>query len=205
MEGKPEIRRRIRGQRQKLAEETVISKSRAVLAQLMRSNDFASARRIMFYFDHDNEIKTEKMIKEALKEGKEVFLPRISDDPNEIVVHKITNLDEDTAVGAYGIVEPKADRAQECDPISIDLFIVPAVAFARSGDRLGRGAGYYDKFFGSFKTDALRIGLSYDFQVLDYLPSMDHDMRVDKIITESQVIICKKELNRKTREETARR
>ena len=159
----------------------------------------------MFYFDHDNEIKTEEIIKEAFKKGKEVSLPGITDDGNEIAVYKITNLDEDTAVGAYGIVEPVADRAEKCDPISIDLFIVPAVAFARSGERLGRGAGYYDRFFGSFKTDALRIGLSYDFQVLGHLPSMDHDMRVDKIITESQVIMCKKELSKKTQEETAQR
>ena len=67
----------------------------------------------------------------------------------------------------------------------IDTILVPAVAFSRSGDRLGFGKGYYDKLLMNFKGTV--IGIGYDFQVIDELPSLPHDIRMNKIITEKRI------------------
>jgi 5-formyltetrahydrofolate cyclo-ligase len=74
----------------------------------------------------------------------------------------------------------------------MDLIMVPGVAFDRSGNRLGRGLGYFDRLLGRpFKKRVPVIGLAYELQLVEQVPTTDRDMPVDKIITESEVIDCR--------------
>ena len=85
--------------------------------------------------------------------------------------------------GAHGIPEPT-----EIVPISIEeieIILVPGLAFDKTGARMGFGKGYYDKLLETRK--AIKIGICYDFQLLDKIPSEPHDVPMDIIITEKRV------------------
>jgi hypothetical protein len=92
--------------------------------------------------------------------------------------------------GAFGIWEPGDTR--ETDPGSIDWIIVPGVAFDKKLNRLGRGKGYYDKLL--VQTSATKIGICYELQLFDEIPAEPHDIKMDFIITENNIIHRKDEL-----------
>ena len=68
-----------------------------------------------------------------------------------------------------------------------DLIVVPGLAFTRTGDRLGQGGGWYDRFLSARSRHAVAIGVGFDLQVVDELPVEEHDVRVDAVVTESSV------------------
>ena len=72
------------------------------------------------------------------------------------------------------------------DPSEIELIIVPAVAFDRNGNRLGRGKGFYDRLLQT--TSATKIGVGYDFQLIEEIPAEPHDIPMDMVITQKHYI-----------------
>ena len=84
------------------------------------------------------------------------------------------------ADGAYGIAEPQGESV--CAAAEIDLMIVPGVAFTREGVRLGRGKGYYDRYLAREGVRAYTVGVCYACQLLQELPSEEHDRRVDIVV-----------------------
>ena len=95
----------------------------------------------------------------------------------------VNNLDHDLEMGPYGIQQPRMPQAEALPMEDIDLSIVPGVAFDKQNHRLGRGAGYYDRFLMSFPSGKPTIGLAYDFQILDSLPTEEHDIPVTRVIS----------------------
>lgn len=87
--------------------------------------------------------------------------------------------------GAYGILEPDANLAR-IDPKELHLILLPGVAFGPQGERLGRGAGYYDRYLP--QTDALRVALVFDFQLLAQIPQQPWDQKAHWVITEKRDI-----------------
>lgn len=90
----------------------------------------------------------------------------------------------DTVSGRYSIREPAGGK--EVPPREVDVWIVPGLAFTSAGDRLGYGAGYYDRFLAEAAPDSLKLGVAYPFQILDALPVAGHDIRLDGIVTDGQ-------------------
>lgn len=84
--------------------------------------------------------------------------------------------------GAFGIEEPTGEI--EVPAQDIDLIIVPARAFTRRGERLGRGGGFYDKYMSLSGFRAYKIGIAYSVQIFDSLPCDTHDIKVDEVVTE---------------------
>lgn len=82
--------------------------------------------------------------------------------------------------GAYGIMEPQSQRL--CAVEDIDLMVVPGVGFTRSGVRLGRGKGYYDRYLSQEGFRAYTIGVCYACQLYDELPAQEHDRAVDVVV-----------------------
>ena len=132
------------------------------------------------------------MIEEALKLGKKIAVPACDIKAKEIKPCLLRTLENrHLKKGAYGISEPspcaqglgEPFATQLIDPAKIDLCIVPGLAFDLSGNRLGRGLGYYDRFLSRLPESAHKIGLAFKFQVLKRLPfCLPHDVRVDKVI-----------------------
>ena len=86
--------------------------------------------------------------------------------------------------GKFGIPEPTTQPYEG----HIDLIIVPAVAFDKEGHRLGRGGGYYDRFLKKYPRATL-IGVGYDFQLVEKVPTERHDRKMHRIVLPSQAII----------------
>ena len=90
-------------------------------------------------------------------------------------------------LGAFHIEEPTGDNI--ADPEEIELVVVPAVAYDRRGNRLGRGKGFYDRFLAS--TKATKIGVGYEFQLLDEIPAEAHDVPMDMVITQNTTVVVR--------------
>ena len=111
---------------------------------------------------------------------KELYLPRVNGDDLEIVAYNPTSL----TCGAYGIQEPVGEKTVGIE--SIDTVIVPAMAYDRTGNRLGRGRGYYDRLLAGSR--CRKIGFVYDCQIVDRVPTDQFDVAVDVIVTDKQII-----------------
>ena len=95
----------------------------------------------------------------------------------------------DLSPGTLGIPEPHPDRCQSPEAFAPDVALIPAVAFDRSGNRLGFGQGYYDRLLASPAfANTLLIGVAHDFQIVDALPSEPWDRPVHVVATPSEVI-----------------
>ena len=100
-----------------------------------------------------------------------------------MIASLVKDLRRELSPGPFEIPQPKKKCIREVPYESIDLVIVPGLAFDRQGNRLGRGAGYYDKFLAKLPKETPRIGLAFDFQVLKDLPTLSHDISVDKVVS----------------------
>lgn len=181
------LRDEMNRKRNALAKAEAESKSRAIAANLAKIKEYKEANAVIFYAAKGNEVQTAGLIREALRQGKKVLLPITNTAAKEIEISEVKDYSSDLKKGAYGIMEPKKKRA--FDERKIDVVIVPGVAFDTDGHRLGYGLGYYDKLLRRL-ANAAKIGLAYDFQVVDKLPRESHDHPMDMIVTESRVIRC---------------
>ncbi len=146
--------------------------------------EFARAKRIALYVSFKNEVLTETIWEEALAGGKEVYFPRIVRGKRGLVFVQAGGK-EDFTRGSYDISEPAGDSVVGC--IShLDMIVVPGVVFDRCGNRVGYGKGYYDRALGAKR--CLTVGLAFEFQLLDFMDSEPHDMKMNKIVTEGNVI-----------------
>lgn len=176
---KKPVRKSMLAKRAALSEEGVIEKSRAAAGNLFSLEEFKKAETVAFYLRKGNEIETRWMIEQAIKQGKKILVP-VTNESMEMVEFESF---ESLVPGKYEIPEPKEKRKYGKHP---DLVVVPGVAFGLCMHRIGYGKGYYDCYLRF--SPALRVGLCYDFQVLESLPSHEDDERMDIIVTEKRII-----------------
>ena len=150
---------------------------------LFNLDKFNRAKKIAIYFSKENEVSTKDIIHSMLMINKEVFLPRV--DGDKIDFKRINSLN-DVAIGRFNIMEPNK-RCASIDPNKLDMIIVPCVAVDKNGNRIGMGAGFYDRFFSDYKT-IKSVCLAYDFQLIDEIKADKHDKKIGVIITEKDVI-----------------
>lgn len=154
--------------------------ARQIRKKLYKEKEFVEASSIGAYYSTGSEVPTGQMILDALR-TRDVYLPRVI-DTRIMEFGQITSLDE-LRPGIYGVSEPKQSAANECP----DVVIVPAVGASPDGSRLGYGLGYYDTFLRSHKVGTT-IAIVLEKQIIRRLPTDDHDVRIDMIITEDRVI-----------------
>lgn len=151
-----------------------------VFERLEKSAAFLMADKILMYHSLPDELPTIEFLNKW-GSRKRFFLPRVNGVNLEILPYDQSRLE----LGSFQIEEPQGDELT--DPSELELVIVPAVAFDRRGNRLGRGKGFYDRFLQS--TKATKIGVGYDFQLFEELPAEEHDVPMDIIITQSEYIV----------------
>lgn len=180
LRAKSELRRRIRGQ-------TVPKMSDAGLwlehfKEL--AGDFAS---LVGYMPLADEPDCRGILEYWLHKGRTVYLPVFEKEKGIYSLAQVGGLDgEWLCVGNYGIAEPLPSLPRRGAPFFFEggcVWLVPGLGFSRSGVRLGRGAGYYDRLLAG--SNALKIGLAYEGHVFDWLPSEEHDVRMDYLLTET--------------------
>ena len=185
---KSAIRNRIKKMRRKQDPSTIIKKSSAIWKFLLSLPEYRRAKTIAFYasIEKEGEVATLEMIEDSLTQNKKVCLPKVVADRLKFFdVKSVKELKE----GAFGILEPIGDKIK---PEQIDMVVLPGIAFDATGNRIGFGRGYYDRFLKKVK-NVSRIALAFDFQIVDKIPSTKPDVRVHKIITESRIIDCSKD------------
>ena len=149
--------------------------------QLWRTSRFAC----IYISSKPGEVDTQGLIHSALEEGKRVCVPVIEPENAELALVEINSLDN-LEPGYFGILEPPNGVRQPLDSIDWDLAVVPGIAFDRLGHRIGFGKGYYDKLLAA--KDSPKVGLAYNFQVVEPFETLPHDVAMDLIITENETI-----------------
>lgn len=186
---KEQIRKEIILKRDLLNPGEVNDKSQKVFEYLVEMKIFKESSNIFTYLSFKNEVKTDKIINHSLKCSKNVYIPLCNTAIKELVVCKMDSW-RDLEPSKFGILEPKIENIKIGNREDIDLTIVPGVVFDRKGNRIGYGAGYYDKFFSSLKNDICKIGICYSFQIIDTIVPSSYDVPVDYLVTEKEIIKC---------------
>lgn len=137
------------------------------------------------YLAFRSEVTTNSLIEKMLAEGFTVVVPVVEPD-GDLSHHQLI---EPQAVsdGPYGVPHPARNEFTKLD--TIDAVLLPLAAFDRSGNRLGYGKGFYDRFLATLPTTATRIGLAFAIQEAQEIAAMDHDQKLDMIVTEQEIII----------------
>jgi 5-formyltetrahydrofolate cyclo-ligase len=176
---KQQIRSRILLKLKTQKEEERVRKSKQIKKKLFRTSVFKKAKVVLFYIAFGGEVETQDMIKEARKLGKITTVPVCKKD-RVTLMPCILNVNAKLTKGPYGICEPYDKKRISLE--DLDLAIVPGIAFDKYGNRLGRGKGCFDRFLKRLSKDTPSIGLAFDFQILPYLPTNAHDIKVNKVI-----------------------
>ncbi len=177
---KKELREEIKNRIRDLSEEYKRKSSNAITEHILHSASFINADSVFIYVSTKNEPDTSLIIAEALKTGKCVFVPKCLKKGIMIPV-KIT---ADTAFesGYMGIPEPR-DYNINTNVTEIDLSLIPCLSANQNGERLGHGAGFYDRFLADVKTE--KMCLCFGEILSDDIPTDSHDVKMDYIVTEN--------------------
>lgn len=176
---KEDVRIRIKAQKALLSAREKAEAAQAAFECLESQASFLMADNILMYHSLPDELSTIQFI-EKWCGRKHFYLPRVNGVNLDILPYDRTRL----SLGAFQIEEPQGDETSDIS--DIELIIVPGVAYDRAGNRVGRGKGYYDRLLSTSR--ATKIGMAYDFQIVDSIDAEDHDVRVDMIITDKSVI-----------------
>lgn len=170
------LRQEMKRKRRVLTEEYKKTASEIIFKKLSELPCYREASAVCVYMDSFGEVKTDLIINDLRKAGKEILFPVTDVKTNTLSLCR----DCETFIkGAYGISEP--EKKELVDFSYPDLIIVPGLAFDENKNRLGFGAGYYDRLLA--KSHAFKIGICYDFQYLMSIPSEEHDILMDIILT----------------------
>ena len=135
-------------------------------------------KRIFVYLSYSSEAPTDKLIERLLEDGWTVYAPRVEGKTMAAVEYG-----EDFALSDLGIREPLGERYDG----RMDVAIVPMLAVDEQGGRLGYGGGYYDRYL-SAHTETWRLGYGFDFQIVRQVPTEEHDVRLDGVITDKRIV-----------------
>ena len=160
-----------------------------IMDKFLRLPTFDSARCILLYASKRGEVHTDGIILSALSLGKKVALPVTIKEGHVLELYEIKGIEE-LSEGAFGILEPARNPERRVQPEEVELVVVPGVSFDRRGHRLGYGMGYYDSLLKKVK--GCKIGLAYDMQIVEHVPDEPHDVAVDMVVTQSELIRCSK-------------
>lgn len=176
---KHEIREHIRHKKAQISDKEKQIQSAAVFEKIENLTEFQNAQNILVYWSMPDELSTHNFIIKWSRK-KQLLLPVVKGD--EMLIKPFSSKDE-LKQGSLGIWEPDVQKEFLH---AIDLVIVPGMAFDKDKSRLGRGKGYYDKYF--INKNVVKIGVCFDFQLLDKIPTATFDIKMDKVITKSVTI-----------------
>lgn len=170
--------------RLELTEKEVSLKSRQILQKIETVDGLLEKRGFGVYLAVKNEVNTKILIDKLVLQKKAVYLPKFFESEKAYFFGKFSGWKELEA-GYFGILQPK--NGKKANIGNIEAIFVPGVAFDQKGVRLGWGTGTYDQLLKG--SEAIKIGLAYDFQVGDALPFEEQDIKVDLIVTEKKVVV----------------
>lgn len=184
---KTEIRRTIRQRRNQLTLRQRQQASRDLLRSLRNSDHFQFSQRIALYLTNDAEIDTLPLLRDLQKRGRRIFLPVLHPLRKGYLSFLPYQRNSRMRRNRFGIAEPDFRHQRATPARYIGLICMPLVAFDEEGNRLGMGGGFYDRTLMFMRTAGNRpvlVGLAYELQKWDKLPTEPWDIALDGIATE---------------------
>ncbi len=180
----------MRSRRRALDSATRARAAEALTALLTALPCYRSAQHLSAYVAVDGEVDTNPLLQQAHRDGKHIYLPVLSAEHADVLqFHRWTPASE-MLNNRLQIPEPHTSGVGGIQPSMLDLVLTPLVAFDSSGNRLGMGAGFYDRTFAFLKTGGDKpwmLGLAYEFQCLDHLEKASWDVPLAAVVTERSV------------------
>lgn len=180
------LRRRMLARRAALSGLDRTAASARINARLAALPELGAARAILGYAAFGTEVDIDAYLIARIAEGKDVFLPWV--ETGRLRIARVEDLEHGLAPGFAGLREPHPDRRTPVPPDRLDAAVVPGVAFDRRCARLGYGGGYFDRLLAEVAQSTIVVGVAYDVQLVDTLPSEPHDRHVDVIVTDVGVV-----------------
>ena len=154
-----------------------VADSRVIVEKLVQALDrLPSAHIVAAYMALPGEVDLSELFGQV---DKAWVFPRVRGE--NLSFHRVKNIDQEMQFGAFGIMEPK-DGLDEVCVNEVDIFLCPGIVFDRSGGRMGRGKGFYDRMLEKARPSALKIGVCFPFQIVDEIVMESHDVRMDQVI-----------------------
>ena len=150
--------------------------------------EMVEAGTISTYIDTGSEVRTMSIVKSCLAEGKVVIVPVTDRVNRKLIFSELRDPAKELEPRTFGILEPKAECLRPVSLEQAQVVLVPGVAWDRNGNRVGYGGGFYDRTINSLKGYHVKIVLSYEFQIVNKIPTTAYDKPVEKIVTENEVI-----------------
>ncbi len=186
MNSKPAVRRLLRDRLSGIAPGDRHARSALACSWVTATPEFDQAQVVMLYLNTAEEAETAPLALRCWRAGKTVVVPKVSWDQRRMLPIEITSLTSGLVrTAGTGIAEPVGGKPVPLD--MIDLVIVPGLGFSTHGHRIGRGMGFYDRFLGQADFIGRSCGLGFEEQVLDDLPTLDHDVPLSMLVTERGV------------------
>lgn len=193
-EAKQACRTTIKERQKDLTSDYMAEASMVICEKVRNLAEYQNAKTVMLYVSVGKEVSTEKLLEFALNDGKEVCLPLcldIDENGNKIQAEhlmeaRLYNSENPLVAGAYGIPAPNP-KSQVVPLSEIDLVILPCVACDRNRNRIGHGAGYYDRFIAKLSEKCGKIAICYEKIIQDEIPTEFHDVKMDLVITECKL------------------
>lgn len=183
---KKALRTRLRQQLRALDAETIHRRSLAAAEHLVATEAFHQARAMMLFLPLAHEADARPIALRAWQSGKTVTVPLVSYEQKHMIPVTIRSLDEPMETDGYGVRSPQTGEPYPVE--LIDLVVVPGLGFDPQGHRIGRGAGFYDRFLSQPGFRGVICGLALDEQVVDAVPVHPHDVRLDMLVTDKRVL-----------------
>ena len=187
---KARLRKEVLARRDRLTTAQRVLRSADILQKLFELEAVRSATWIHFYVSCGGEVETTGMIAHALSRGKRVTVPKMEPGSKQLILSELKDPVRELTAGPKGIPEPRPEVFRPVETGMMDLFVVPAIAFDERGNRLGQGAGYYDRLLAGISGRIPIVGLAFELQIVKEIPVGDHDVKVTWIVTEKQIIKC---------------
>lgn len=181
---KLDLRKKLRKHRQDLDDKFISEASELICGNIKGLKEFNLAKNIMMYISFDNEVNLKKLFLED--NNKSFFAPICIDKQDMISVpmegySKLINSNV-----KKDLLEPDVANREDCKDI-LEIVIVPGIVFDRDGNRIGFGAGYYDRFLNKIDKNVTKIGVCYEFQIVESIEKDDNDIPVDYVVTEKNI------------------
>lgn len=174
---KSQLRQEIKDRKRQFSRAQLDELSQTITARLLAHPRLRAANTVLLYYSLPDEVNTHTIIDRLVAAGKQILLPVVIDDENLEVHHY--HGPQDLREGNFHILEPIGEPFTAYR--QIDLIIVPGVGFDASGNRLGRGKGYYDHLLRQMPT-VYKLGMCFDFQKIEAVPTDQHDICMDEIL-----------------------
>ena len=179
MHTKTELRKTVRLLKKQHSQEELKAFSSTIAGKLLELPCIKEADTLMLYCSLPDEVDTMELLHKLRLDGKRILLPKVTGE-SDMELCEYSG-DDDLQAGSYGILEPCGERFEDFGEIKVA--VIPGMAFDKSGNRLGRGKGYYDRFLNKPEFSKLyKIGICFPFQLFEALPADKYDIRMDMTI-----------------------